>query len=196
MIMFLLKKPTEEVIRSFISSQSDQKFSYHQTGATRDGAPTGFIVDHNRIRLGEGEKTFNNGIAAIRSWEMFNLGWVQLFWPHTPIEIGSTVSVLAHHLGLWSLNACRIVYLINEDGPISRFGFAYGTLSEHAESGEERFMVEWHRSDNSVWYDLFAFSRPNQFLSIAGFPVARFLQKRFAKDSKQAMIRAVAKAQG
>ena len=194
--MFLLKKPTENEIRTFLSSQSDQKFSYHQTGASRNGAPTGFVVDHNRIRLGEGEKTFNHAISAIRRWEMFNLGWVQLFWPDTPIEIGSTVSVLARHFGFWSLNACRIVYLIDEDGPIRKYGFAYGTLKEHAESGEERFMVEWHRADDSVWYDLFAFSRPNQLLSIAGFPVARILQKRFAKDSKQAMIRAVAKARG
>jgi uncharacterized protein (UPF0548 family) len=194
--MFLLKKPTEDEIRSFISSQSDQKFSYHETGASRNGAPTGFVVDHNHIRLGEGEKTFNHAQSAIRRWEMFNLGWVQLFWPDTPIEIGSTVGVLAHHFGLWSLNACRIVYLIDEDGPVRRYGFAYGTLAEHAESGEERFMVEWRRDDDSVWYDLFAFSRPNQLLSIAGFPVARFLQKRFAKDSKQAMIRAVTKAQG
>jgi uncharacterized protein (UPF0548 family) len=26
-----------------------------------------------------------------------------------------------------------------------RFGFAYGTLAQHAESGEERFTVEWNR---------------------------------------------------
>jgi uncharacterized protein (UPF0548 family) len=25
-----------------------------------------------------------------------------------------------------------------------RYGFAYGTLAEHAESVEERFVLEWH----------------------------------------------------
>ena len=47
--------------------------------------------------------------------------------------------LLARALGLWVLNACRIVYVIEEDGPLRRFAFAYGTLPEHAESGEERF---------------------------------------------------------
>jgi hypothetical protein len=38
------------------------------------------------------------------------------------------VAVLARSLGLWWLNACRIVSVVNEDGPGKRFGFAYGTL--------------------------------------------------------------------
>lgn len=64
-------------------------------------------------------------------------------------------------IGLWWLNACRIVYVVDESGPISRFGLAYGTLPGHVERGEERFMIEWNRGDNSVWYDILAFSRPN-----------------------------------
>jgi hypothetical protein len=50
------------------------------------------------------------------------------------------------------LNAARIVYVVDEDGPICRYGFAYGTLAEHAESGEERFTVQWDRSEDNVWY--------------------------------------------
>ena len=73
------------------------------------------------------------------------------------------------HLRFFSLNACRIVYTIDsggdEDGVIKRYGFAYGTLAEHAERGEERFSVEWHAEDDSVWYDLFAFSWPNHRLA-------------------------------
>ena len=41
-------------------------------------------------------------------------------------------------------------------------------------------MVEWHQADNSVWYDLYAFSQPNQWLARLGYPVVRRLQKRFA----------------
>jgi uncharacterized protein (UPF0548 family) len=53
-----------------------------------------------------------------------------------PIEVGTTVAVLARHHGFRSLNACRIVYLIDEDdGDVRRCGFAYGTLPEHAERG-------------------------------------------------------------
>jgi len=74
---------------------------------------------------------------------------------------------------------------------MERFGFAYGTLAEHAESGEERFTVEWNRDDDSVWYDILAFSRPRQMLARVGYPVSRSLQRKFAKDSKLAMLQSV-----
>jgi uncharacterized protein (UPF0548 family) len=122
---------------------------------------------------------------------MFNIGWVELFWPDAPIENGSVVAVLASHLGFYSLNACRIVNVIDEDGPVRRYGFIYGTLPDHAELGEERFTVEWRKEDESVWYDILAFSRPNQLLSKVGYPIARLLQKRFANDSMAAMIRSL-----
>jgi uncharacterized protein (UPF0548 family) len=50
--------------------------------------------------------------------------------------------------------------------------------------------VEWRREDDSVFYDLYAFSRPNHFLAKLGYPLARRLQRRFARDSLQAMVRA------
>src|SRR4051794_19315424 len=106
---------------------------------------------------------------------MFSLGWTPLCWPDTPIRFGADVAVLIRHFGFYSLNGARIVYVIDDDGPPKRLGFAYGTLLEHAESGEERFMVEWNREDDSVWYDLLAFSRPRNFLSRLGFPIARIL---------------------
>ena len=52
-------------------------------------------------------------------------------------------------------------------------------------------MVEWDREENSVWYDILAFSRPNQFSARLGYPVVRRLQKRFGRDSAAAMLRAV-----
>jgi uncharacterized protein (UPF0548 family) len=89
------------------------------------------------------------------------------------------------------VNACRVVYVVDEGGPVQRFGFAYGTLPDHAESGEERFTVEWHEADDAVWYDILAFSRPQQLLARLGYPFARRLQKRFARGSAAAMRRAV-----
>src|SRR4029077_17849423 len=89
--------------------------------------------------------------------------------------------------GLWSLNACRIVYVVDEDRPIRRFGFAYGTLADHAESGEERFSIEWRRDDDSVWFDIRAFSRPVHWLARAGYPLSRALQRRFAREAMREM---------
>ena len=73
---------------------------------------------------------------------------------------------------------------------MGKYGFAYGTLPEHGERGEERFTVEWNHEDNSVWYDILAISRPG-FWATLGYPVTRAMQKRFAKDSLASMQRQV-----
>lgn len=188
--MFLLRQPSPEAIRRFISSQRELAFSYPEVGATAGKLPQGYIVDRNRIQLGRGNEAYERAIAALRNWKQFDLGWVRMVPPETPIEVGAVVAILTRHFGFWSLNACRVVYLIDEDGPVKKFGFAYGTLSSHVERGEERFTIEWHTTDDTVWYDILAFSRPNQFLVRLGFQLARRLQKRFAKDSLSVMTAA------
>ena len=122
---------------------------------------------------------------------MFNVPWLRIYWPTAPIRIGTNVAVSVYHFAFYSLNACRIVYVVDEDGPVKRFGFAYGTLSEHAESGEERFTVEWNRSENQVWYSILAFSVPNKPLAKLGYPLSRMLQRRFREGSKAAMLQAI-----
>ena len=191
--MLFFSEPSEQQFNRFLACASSLEFSYSELGATNSAMlPPLFTADRNRIQLGSGSLAWHRSIDALRRWEMFNIPWVRLCWPTAQIAEGSNVAVLAHRIGLFWLNACRIVYLIDEDGPTKRFGFAYGTLTKHAESGEERFLVEWNRETDAVSYDLLAFSRPNQFLSRVGYPLARRLQKEFAADSKAAMIRAVA----
>jgi uncharacterized protein (UPF0548 family) len=191
--MFLLSRPSQAAIRSFVAAQKDQPFSYAHVGASRDRAPDGYAVDHNRIQLGCGAAVFQRAVDALRHWRMFEIPWLELCCPNTPIEVGAAVGVLVSHLGFWSLNACRIAYLIEDHGAYEKFGFAYGTLLDHAEIGEERFTVEFHFEDESVWYDLYAFSRPSSPLARLAYPYARRLQKLFAKDSKVAMRLAVEK---
>ena len=82
---------------------------------------------------------------------------------------------------------------MQEGGAFEKYGFAYGTLPDHAAIGEERFSVEFHADDGKVWYDVYAFSRPRPLARLA-FPYSRALQKRFAEDSKKAMKRAVESA--
>jgi uncharacterized protein (UPF0548 family) len=188
--MFRLTAPSDDDVRRFLASQRDLPFSYPEVGASRAVPPAGYNVDHNRIKLGSGPETFQRAVAALRRWEMFNIGWVRLCWPDTPV-VGAIFGVAIRHLGFWSLNSARIVYVVEEDDPIQRYGFAYGTLPGHAERGEERFTVEWRHDDDTVWYDLFAFSRPHHALVWAGYPLARMLQRRFAGDSKAAMARSV-----
>jgi uncharacterized protein (UPF0548 family) len=189
--VFNLTAPSEDKIRRFISEQKDSGFSYPEVGASATSPPVGYNVDHNRVQLGRGEVTWQRAVAAIRAWEMFGMPWVGLHWPSAPIQVGTDVAVLIRHFGFYSLNACRIVYVVDEGGPIKRFGFAYGTLAEHAERGEERFTVEWNRAEDSVWYDILAFSRPKQILARLGYPLSRLLQRKFAEGSKLAMLRSV-----
>lgn len=188
--VFFLRKPAPQRIREFLDAQKNQPFSYAYVGASGSESPRGYDVDHHRIQLGFGPETFARARDAIRQWRMFAIPWIALCWPDTPIEVGAPVALLARHAGVWSLNACRIVYAIDESGNPERFGFAYGTLPEHAERGEERFTVEFHRADGSVWYDLYAFSRPRPIARLA-YPYARILQGRFARDSMNAMKNAV-----
>jgi uncharacterized protein (UPF0548 family) len=189
--VFCLTAPSQDEIRRFISQQKDSVFSYSDVGASATAVPKGYNVDHNRIELGRGEIAWQRALEAIRAWRMFSMPWVNLHWPSAPIQVGTDVAVSVHHLGFYSLNACRIVYVIDEEHPIKRFGFAYGTLTEHAESGEERFTVEWKRDEDRVLYDILAFSRPRQMLARIGYPLSRLLQKRFAEGSKAAMLEAV-----
>lgn len=189
--MFLIRKPNPAIIGSFLRSQASLEFSYPDVGASRTIPPEGYTVDHNRVRLGQGSDDFARAVISLHQWRMFALGWLELFWPETPIQAGSTVAVLVSVMGVWSLNACRIVYVFEGR---NRCGFAYGTLPAHAEQGEERFSIEWNPIDDSVWYDILAFSRPGHWLSRVGYPYARKLQKRFSRDSMSAMVTAVSRA--
>ncbi|MBY0399342.1 DUF1990 domain-containing protein [Myxococcota bacterium] len=189
--MLSLRKPSAESMRRFLTEQAVLDFSYSAVGATATTPPAGYVVDRTRIRLGEGEAVFHSAKAALQRWEQFRLGWVEAWSPDTPIKPGEVVAVMGWAIGMWWLNSARIVYVVDESGPISKFGFAYGTLPGHVESGEERFLIEWDRADDSVWYDILAFSRPNHILIRLGYPIVRRTQKRFGRDSAASMLRAV-----
>lgn len=184
-----VRRPTDEEVLRFLESARRAPFSYSEHGASHEGAPNGYDLDHNRVRLGSGRVTFERARAALGRWAMFP-PWTRVVHREPSIAVGQTVCVQFHLLGLWWLNATRIVYVLDEHAPLRRSGFAYGTLVCHVERGEERFSVEW-RSDGSVWYDLRAFSRPSLWAARLAKPVARALQRRFVLDSQAAMRAAV-----
>ena len=182
-----LSRPDSATVEQYLASQRAQPYSYPDSGASRDDrVPAGFKLDHHRRELGRGELVFAAARRAIREWRMFPR-WTAIE-PHAPIAKDEVVGVIVRVLGLWWLNAARIVYVIDE---ARRFGFAYGTLPGHAERGEERFSIEW-LADDSVVYDIRAFSRPRHWAARIGYPLTRMLQHRFARDSMAAMAAAVA----
>ena len=164
-----LRKPCSADVRTFLASQVPLVLTYAEAGATATVPPAGYVVDRTRAEIGTGEAAFRAAVAALARWEQFRLGWVEPVPADAPPAVGATVGVLARAAGLWWLNACRIVYVVNEINEAGgRFGFAYGTLPGHAAVGEERFLVEWDRAGGRVSYDILAFSRPRHALARLG----------------------------
>ncbi len=149
--MFRLTRPSAAELQGWLAA--------HASLPPPDVPPApGEVVDYHRVELGRGAAAFERACEALRRWEMFRIGWVELHPADAPIRVGTTVGVLVRVLGLWSLNPCRIV-------------------ARH--------------DDDVVAYDLRARSRPAHPLVWLGYPVARVLQRRFARESMRAMARAV-----
>ncbi|WP_166829852.1 DUF1990 domain-containing protein [Thalassoroseus pseudoceratinae] len=193
--MFRWRKPSDAEIARFITDQADAQWNYTDVGSTREhNPPAGFIVDHTRVKIGEGQAVYEAACHALRQWRQFQLGWVSLHHSEFPPEPDRVVAVLAHTLSLWVLNAARIVYELEEDTPVKRYAYAYGTLPKHVERGEERFQIDWDPATNAVHYDILAFSQPRHILTKIGFLYTRRKQKQFARNSVQVMQQTVANA--
>jgi uncharacterized protein (UPF0548 family) len=187
--MFWLRQPSEQSIARFIAESTALPLSYAPVGIAAQ-LPDRFTVDETSVVVGAGADAFHRARRALQQWAHFDLGWVRIAPLSAPVEIGTIVAVVVHHLGFWSINGCRVVYLLADD-PEREFGFAYGTLSNHAEKGEEIFQVTRSPRTNEVRYRIRAVSRPNALLAWCGYPVTRRIQARFRVDSGRAMQRAV-----
>ena len=186
--MFLTRRPTELEIEKFIDQSRVLPLSYARVGIGNE-SPRGFKVDCVAAIVGRGKNAFDVARRALAEWRHFDLGWVELYPHSAPVEPGTTVAILIRHAGLWSLNGCRVVYSVGDAGV--RVGFAYGTLTNHAEMGEEIFQVSLAPDSEEVTYEIRAVSKPRAALARIGYPYVRFCQSRFRRDSIAAMRRAV-----
>lgn len=197
--MLTLHKPSHSELKEFLWEVRHSPFTYGEVGGTKDAAPAGYACGHQRVRLGVGRDTFLAAKESLRQWRMFPSEFVELIWP-VPLEEGRVVATLFCAPGFWTLNPCRIVYSIDETvtagrtSDLERFGFAYGTIGDHLASGEERFTVEYDHRDESVWYEVYCFSKADHWLSKLAYPYLRLQQSRFRRLSAKAMIEAVRKS--
>lgn len=192
--MFTLLKPSGAEIAEFVAAQSNQNFSYAEVGETKNRrAPEDYPINELRGKLGEGGRIYEKAVIALRSWQMYATDWTEVHPRGVPISAGEAFVTLVYHLGFWSLNPCRVVYAFEEEEAdrFCRSGFAIGTLPQHSEAGEERFMIEWDKETNAVYYDLYAFARAHNWMAKIGFPFVPLFQKRFAADSLKAMSAAI-----
>lgn len=187
--MFLPRRPTLETINRFVAGSRGLSLSYGPVGLA--GSKTdGYHFDEMTVVIGRGTADFERARAALIAWKQFEVGWVEVFPPRAPVAVGTVVAVLIRHLGLWSLNGCRVVYIVSSDADDCRFGFAYGALTNHAEAGEELFEVFLDRQTDDVFYRIRATSKPQALLARIGQPFVRMLQARFRRHSAEAMERA------
>ena len=187
--MFFLTKPSPERLEQLWTVCRSLPLSYPHPGSTRGSVLRGYAMACHRIRLGSGVGAFSAASQALADLKMLRLGWIEPCGSSRPGQrlgppaAGALVATLARVFGLWSLNVCRVVYLVDESGSTRRFGFAQATLAGHAEQGEERFLVEWDLANDAVWYELLVHSRPGRLLTWLGYPLVRRLQRRFVQDS-------------
>ncbi len=187
--MFFVRRPTEREIDRFLQASHDLPLSYEPVGSASQRRP-GFDFDEHVTVVGHGDAAYIRVKAALARWKHCQLGWADVFPRGAPIDPGTVVAVMFRHLGFWSLNGCRVVYRIGAEDDVE-FGFAYGTLTNHAECGEEIFKVALDTQTGDVSYMLRAASKPRATLARLGYPVVRLLQARFRRESARAVAAAI-----
>ncbi|HEY9730844.1 MAG TPA: DUF1990 domain-containing protein [Drouetiella sp.] len=185
--MFLTHKPTEAELSEFLVLQSRLNVGYAGYGMTSFGknhAQAGYRKHFVQTTLGFGQRIFDAACDQMKSWRHFSLNWILLFPSQPTFAPDTTLVVCANHFVLWSMNACRIVYTVDDSTKEKRrFGYAYGTLPDHVEQGEESFIIEWNKLTNAVTYQILAYSKPNHLLVSMFWPAAVLIQDHFREQS-------------
>jgi uncharacterized protein (UPF0548 family) len=182
--MITYRPPTPQELQQHLASWQEAPLSYPHREGVENPPFEDFIDDEHRVLLGQGEEVYQRACAALDAWCMFP-PWAVVHPLGAPQKPGQVVAMVTQICGLWWINPCRVLHRCDS---LHRHGFVYGTLPEHTECGEERFMVQ-HLPDGSVWYEIRAFSRPRHWMAWLGFPLAPWWQLRFVRDSQTLMKR-------
>ena len=168
--------------RSLLDEQARELLTYPEVGGTRlTELPSGYTHDRYSVPLGGG--VFERAKRGIREWRAHTGAGVEVFPSGAPIDPDTNV-VLGIRFGrLHAIAACRIVYVCDE---ANRFGFAYGTLPEHPERGEESFIIEQDAA-GEVRFTITAFSRPASAITRLARPFARVIQQRATHQYLEAL---------
>jgi uncharacterized protein (UPF0548 family) len=182
-----LRPPSPTDLAHVVSSQAACALSYAEHGATDGSLPAGYRHDRWEIDLCSfDEATFERLGVAVWQWQV-QRGAGLMVYPADPVRPDLTVALCVRLPGAYVAAAARVVYVTSEPG---RRGFAYGTLPQHPEQGEEAFHVVRHAS--RVLFRVTAFSRPRHPLARIGGPVSRLIQQRTSQAYLRAMREVVA----
>jgi len=153
-----------------LSDLAARPLTYTEVGATAGPLPAGYHHVQKSAAIGRGRRRFEEAAEKGMRWGMLRGAGLRVEATSEVAAVGSEVIV---HLG--PVRApCRVVYVVDEP---DRRGFAYGTLSGHAESGEERFVVRYDPATDEVCAEVEAFSRHATWWSKLGSPVTSVIQQ-------------------
>jgi uncharacterized protein (UPF0548 family) len=151
------------------------QLSYPEIGATRnDELPDGYRHVRRHVRLGTGEPAFRAVAEALARFDVQRGAGlrVRASAGTAAVEVRVASGIGIGPFRLWA--PCAIVWVVDEP---DRYGYGYGTLAGHPETGEEGFVVSLD-ADGAVWFDIRAFSRlSRRYLKLAG-PIPAMLQDR------------------
>ena len=181
--MVSINIPSIQKSTDFIQKQATLDYTYSPLFGTKlKNEIEHYDNDSLSTVIGKGTVDFELAKSAVRAWTMFP-DWTKIIKENTPIEVNETVAMYAKFFGLWWRNACKIVYVTDNK---TEFGFAYGTLPGHIESGEELFLISINEKEEVI-YTIKAFSKPRHIFAKIGYYMIRYLQDKFRKDSALAM---------
>lgn len=176
-LLWRFGKPTTGELRALRRANEAVAMTYAEVGSSLGETPSGMHRLDRERPAGVGDPTFEQGRRAIRAWAGHRRAGVLLHPEVPPLDEGDTVAFAVPVVPLvWVVSACRIVRVVDD---VDRFGFVYGTLPDHVESGEEAFLVE-RRSGGEIVFRVTAVSRPrSRLLRVVG-PFGRLAQRWFA----------------
>ena len=157
--------------------------TYDHVGSTLspDGRPQRLS---RSLVLGTGATAFEAGREALRTWVPQRGLGASIRPDGVRPDLGETVLLDFGVLGRGVVIPTRIVAVVDEPG---RYGFAYGTLPGHPETGEQLFLVE-HRPDGEVVMTCRIDAEPSERLR-AVRPLVRLAQ-RAARERYLRAVRA------
>lgn len=181
-----LGPPSERELAGLLRQAEQSDPTYDYVGSLLASGPGGEVrATERRVRaeLGSGQDTFERASEALRQWRPQRGFGAQIHPADAPIEEGVTVLVVLQIGPVAVVAPCRVVAVVDEP---NRFGFAYGTLPGHAESGEESFLIERSES-GTVTTTIRVDARPATLPARLASPAVSMIQRRALRRYLQAI---------
>jgi uncharacterized protein (UPF0548 family) len=180
-----LRRLDSAKVAALLAAARAAPLTYAEVGASRDEhLPSGYHHVRMSERIGDAA-AFDLAVAGLRTWAVQGGAGLHVY-PSDPVEPDATIVAVTSVGPMQVVVSCRVVEVFKSP---DLFGFAYGTLSGHPESGEESFVVE--RRDGATFFTVSAFSKPVDPLARLAGPCGRVVQRSVTRRYIDALRRYV-----